>query len=78
MSNEQPDALLLADWLEDQYDPMGNMQMSAVELRRLHSLNSKLLEALESIIEDIDSDFGTGYDYSNARAAIAAATVSKQ
>ncbi len=33
-----------------------------------------LLEALQSIIEDIDSEFGTDCDYNKARAAIAKAT----
>ena len=33
-----------------------------------------LLDALQSIIEDIDSEFGTDCDYNKARAAIAKAT----
>lgn len=34
----------------------------------------ELLEALQCIMEDIDSEFGTNYDYKKARAAIAKAT----
>jgi len=43
------------------------------ELRRLSAINAELLEALKEIIADMDSDFGTGYDYDKARAAIAKA-----
>lgn len=32
----------------------------------------KLYDALKSILEDMDSDFGTDYDYAKARAALAA------
>ncbi len=32
----QPEALRLADWLEDQYDPTYNQEQAAAELRRLH------------------------------------------
>ena len=35
--NDVPDALRLADWLEDQYDPTFNLEGAAVELRRLHA-----------------------------------------
>lgn len=33
----------------------------------------ELLEALKEIMADMDSNFGTGYDYNKARAAIAKA-----
>ena len=76
MSNEQPYALLLADWLEDQYDPMGNMQMSADELRRLHALNAQMLEALQGAAVLLRV-LGVNKEYPAAisvNAAIAAAT----
>lgn len=38
---KQPEALRLADWLEDQYDPTHNQEMSAAELRRLHAKNQE-------------------------------------
>ena len=47
--SEQPEALRLADWLEDQYDPTHDQEDAAAELRRLHSVNAELLEALDNI-----------------------------
>ena len=38
---QQPEALRLADWLEDQYDPTHHQEMSAAELRRLHDMIMK-------------------------------------
>lgn len=43
-------------------------------LARLIAAAPDLLDALQSIIEDIDSEFGTDCDYNKARAAIAKAT----
>jgi len=45
--NDQPEALRLADFLDDQYDPSHNLEEAAAELRRLHALNGELLEALK-------------------------------
>jgi hypothetical protein len=45
----QPTALILADWLEDQYDPTHNQEDAAAELRRLHALNGELLAALKEV-----------------------------
>jgi hypothetical protein len=45
----QPTALILADWLEDQYDPTHNQDYAAAELRRLSSLNGELLAALKEV-----------------------------
>lgn len=39
---DQPEALRLADWLEDQYDPTHNQEEAAAELRRLHAENERL------------------------------------
>ena len=47
---EQPEALRLADWLEDQYDPTHNQEEAAAELRRLHNINEKLSAALHRLI----------------------------
>ena len=35
----QPEALRLADWLEDQYDPTHNQAQAAAFLRQLHEAN---------------------------------------
>jgi len=43
------------------------------EVYQLREQNAELLDALQSIIEDIDSAWGTDYDYNKARAAIARA-----
>jgi hypothetical protein len=40
------EALRLADFLDDQYDPSHNLEEAAAELRRLHAVNQELLEAL--------------------------------
>jgi hypothetical protein len=40
----QPEALRLADFLDDQYDPSHNLEEAAAELRRLHDLLSKANE----------------------------------
>jgi selenophosphate synthetase-related protein len=45
---------------------------------RLISAAPCLLEALQQIMLDIDSDHGTGYDWNKARAAIRKATGEKQ
>jgi hypothetical protein len=58
---EQPEALRLADWLEDQYDPTHNQEEAAAELRRLHALNAELLEALRRIatVNAMDYEYQT-------------------
>ena len=51
-----------------------NFKQQTIANARLIAAAPDLLDALQSIIEDIDSDFGTDYDYNKARAAIAKAT----
>lgn len=76
--NTQPEALLLAEKLEQQF-PLGTAQHyldgeAAAELRRLHAVNEELLEALDKLAR-----LGNGEHYGNsdgnmiARAAIAKA-----
>jgi hypothetical protein len=48
---DQPIALRLADFLDDQYDPSHNLEEVAAELRRLHALNGELLEALKNYVD---------------------------
>jgi hypothetical protein len=48
MKTQQPEALRLAEWLDScklPYDP-NDVSNAAAELRRLHSVNAELLEAL--------------------------------
>jgi len=51
----QPEALRLADFLDDQYDPSHNLEEAAAELRRLHALNGELLGALR--LTSIDCEY---------------------
>ena len=46
---QQPEAMRLADWLEDQYDPTHHQAMSAAELLRLHAENQQLRSDLEAV-----------------------------
>jgi hypothetical protein len=46
---DKNEALRLADFLDDQYDPSHNLEEAAAELRRLHALNGELLKALKEI-----------------------------
>ena len=83
---QQPDALRLADWLGtlrlSHADHPMNCLLVAEELRRLHSVNAQLLEALEGLERYSDGIIcyaSTMGEYEpnllvfNARAAIAAA-----
>ena len=69
---KQPTALRLADLMDAMdYD---DTKAAAAELRRLHTVNAQLLEALEFMVEvcpAIDPTGGEAHD--RARAAIAAA-----
>jgi hypothetical protein len=47
---EKSEALRLADFLDDQYDPSHNLEEAAAELRRLHAVNQELLEALKECL----------------------------
>jgi hypothetical protein len=73
----QPEALSLADYLDL---PHVGQHRSAAELRRLHSVNAELLEALKSLMHEVDEsgngyakDFGWPVAVGKARAAVAKA-----
>ena len=73
--NTQPEALRLADWLDEtETEYLEPLNHVAAELRRLHALNQELLEALQKLAK-----LGNGDRYGNsdgnmiARAAIAKA-----
>ena len=54
-SKEQPEALLLAECLEQhEYCTLGQMSRAAVELRRLSALNQQLLKAVKDSDKLID------------------------
>jgi hypothetical protein len=86
MTTQQPEALRLAEKLEQQF-PVGTAQRyldgdAAAELRRLHSVNAQLLDALEAILWYVGQlemivysadDTGEHEEVTKARAAIAAA-----
>jgi hypothetical protein len=50
--NTKPEALRLADWLEDEYGSAEAWD-AANELRRLHLVNAELLKAAEDAINQI-------------------------
>ena len=80
--NKQPEALRLADALEEldvQFSQTGLCGEAAAELRRLHALNQELLEALKDMLDNHE-DACTGYGEGaadKARVAIAKATGEK-
>ncbi len=68
----QPEALRLADWAASYNTTMHNK--AAAELRRLHTANAKLLEALKEMLEVWEEDPAYGAMHADkARAAIARA-----
>lgn len=71
--NEQPEALRLADEIE--WIAAGKAgKETAAELRRLHALNQKLLEALNETLKAHEVGvFMSGSGLNKARAAIAKA-----
>lgn len=54
--NTQPEALRLADWLENEpgYDWNKNYCLAVAELRRLHEVNQMLVEAAEMALEALE------------------------
>jgi hypothetical protein len=46
---DKPEALRLADFLDDQYDPSHSLEEAAAELRRLVAVNQELLGTLNNI-----------------------------
>ena len=69
--NTQPEALRLADLLEESYPLEPEAEQAAAELRRLHEVNQELLEALK----DMRDFYYKANEYQEkARAAITKAT----
>jgi hypothetical protein len=75
---KQPEALLLADLLQDELGVDGYVHdLAAAELCRLHEVNRDLLEALESITKSNYIKHHHPKRYAKAVAAIAKATGEK-
>lgn len=53
---EQSNALRLADWLEDQYDPTHNQEQAAAELRRLVEENQRLRGIVPEVLERLNDE----------------------
>jgi hypothetical protein len=72
----QPEALRLADALEASVVYGYDDTAAAAELRRLHSVNAELLEALEDLLQEYDVQMSAYQEMDvqrRARAAIAKA-----
>ena len=75
MTDKQPEALRLADWLERRTMIMFEDKQAAAELRRLHEVNAELVEALAEIAEWTERYTTPGHPISTvARAALAKVT----
>lgn len=73
--NKQPEALRLAEWIEDDMSCQGDAEIAA-ELRRLHTLNAELLKALQTAVANAPDPYCaiTRAVDAQCRAAIAKAT----
>ena len=75
MTDKQPEALRLADWLERRTMIMFEDKQAAAELRRLHEVNAELVETLAEIAEWTERYTTPGHPISTvARAALAKVT----
>jgi enhancing lycopene biosynthesis protein 2 len=71
MMNTQPKALQLAELLDYRAGTVEDREETAAELRRLHSVNAELLEALDALVNG--SGFAPAKNLEKARLAIAKA-----
>ena len=72
MSNNQPEAMRLADHLE-RFRSFPDDLAAAAELRRMHEANQELLGALQAVLNSCLDSRGLADAYKQARAAIAKA-----
>lgn len=64
----QPESLRLADWLDAHANgPWAAQKQAAAELRRLHSVNAELLEALKEAADNLESWGAYANDYFAAK-----------
>lgn len=71
MTNKQPEALRLADLIDDRYATYGDIDKAADEMRRLHEVNEELVEALRVVVRGVPD---TWQGVKQAYIAIAKAT----
>ena len=77
MTDKQPEALRLADLIDNRHCTYGDIDEAADELRRLHEVNAELVEALELMLKQFTKTPSTLKDTEvrgKAHAAIAKAT----
>ena len=53
MTDKQPEALRLADAIDERKCTYGDVDAAADELRRLHEVNAELVEALRAVIRGV-------------------------
>ena len=73
---QQPIALRLADILQYKIPSIECLEIAAAELRRLHEVNTELVEVLKDILSWEENEEMTWYP--KARAALAKATGEQQ
>jgi hypothetical protein len=75
MTDKQPEALRLADLIDDRHATYGDIDEAAAELRRLHEVNAELVEALDKLARLGNGDrYGNSIGNTIAQEAIAKAT----
>jgi hypothetical protein len=77
MTDKQPEALRLADWIERGNYNHEDVTKAAAELRRLHEVNAELVEALQEVARANSSQVATIFAI-RAKAAIVKATGEQQ
>tara|TARA_R110000868_G_scaffold58630_1_gene180865 strand:- start:195 stop:425 length:231 start_codon:yes stop_codon:yes gene_type:complete len=65
----QPEALRLAEWIEEDMSCIGDAEIAA-ELRRLHDVNIELLEALKALSDADETEYVSITLWIKARAVI--------
>jgi mevalonate kinase len=68
--SEQPEALRLADLIDNDLKKAAHHEEAATELRRLHAVNAELLSALNALLPGAEA---MGWNTEKARATIAKA-----
>ena len=76
MTNKQPEALRLAEIIEEDMSCIGDKEIAA-ELRRLHEVNAELVEALKKVYETPIDEYDRNL-WIKVEAAIAKATGEQQ
>lgn len=72
---DKPDALRLANVLDNEVVPENSNREAAAELRRLHAQRGALLEALNQIMYRIDRDLEHDHEWAVVEREIARAAI---